>query len=58
MDAAWELWLSVLLHCARPETRENNGPEVEDLGQTKQSVLTYVYAALICSRHLVPRSHT
>lgn len=58
MDQAWEFWLSVLSHCARPETREKIDPEVQDLGQTKSSVLTYDYAALSCSRHLVPRSHT
>lgn len=58
MDQAWELWLSVLSHRARPGTREKIDPEVQDLGQTKSSVLTCDYAALIYSRHLVPRSHT
>lgn len=36
-------------HTAEPETQKNNNPEAEDLGQTKQSVLTNVHAALICS---------
>ena len=34
--------------CSEPETLKNNDPEAEDLGQTKQSVLTNVHAALIC----------
>ena len=48
MHPVWELWLSVLSHCSEPETLKNNDPEAGDLGQTKQSVLTNVHAALIC----------